>query len=122
MNELAHSKPHSDIVEECAGRSHVHVSLGRVQMVLHDDALAVMQCHEGWASVKTVMKVCWASKSHAKETRTDWRNWDQLKSPMQSSTVEPTDGRCLFCGSENDDDERRGVLSAIQIECTLSWA
>lgn len=124
--ELAHSRPHSDTMEACVGTSQAHEPFGRLQTVvavLHALAPRSVQCHSGRASVKTEMKVCWASNIHARETRIDWRNWDQLNSPMQSSTVDPREGWCWFdggasCVSGDDDDdglgwERRGVESAI---------
>lgn len=62
---LAHSKHHSDMMEELVGLSQAHEVFSRVHMlllVLQDSAAPAsccwVQCHGGCASEKTVMKVC----------------------------------------------------------------
>ena len=75
MNDPEHSRAHSEIIETCLGRSQSQEELGSWQRLekdeLHDE---LVQCQLGSASVKTVMKVCWASKNHEKETMMAWRN------------------------------------------------
>lgn len=70
MTELAHSKDHSDTMEVSMGISQLHEFLGSWHLSaaeLHEEEM--VQCHVGSASVTTLIKVCWASKAQAKDTR-----------------------------------------------------
>lgn len=98
--EGAQYKPHSDTMEECepAGESHAHESLGdrqisQLEFELEASTDPVVQCHLGLASVKTAMKVCWASKNHARQTTRAWRSWAaNPKSRTQRSNMESREG------------------------------
>lgn len=117
-----HSRAHSETVEVYFGLSQAHKFWGSWQMLeaeLHElwRSVSWVQCHVGSASVKTVMKVCWASKNHENDTRKAWRNWAHPKSPIHRSIVESREGTCL-CNNGGSDSaelisERRGVESPI---------
>lgn len=69
MMEPEHSRDQSEMMEVRAGKSQFQESLGIWQILLHEELLGEVQCHVGSASVKTLMKVCSASKNQAKDTR-----------------------------------------------------
>lgn len=72
----------------------------------------IMEEDDDMASVKTEIKVCWASKAQARETRKDWRNWKELNLERQCSTVEPREERWFSAvsaaaGDGGESSERR---------------
>ena len=69
INELAHCKPHSDTIVESIGASQAQAAPSGTAHISSPHA-PVVQCQDGWASVKIEMKVCWASNAQAKETKT----------------------------------------------------
>ena len=131
MMDPAHCKAHSDMVEVRSGKSQAQESLGSWQMSeteSHDSLPSrVLQCHIGWASVKTEMNVCWASKNHAKETRMAWRNWAHPNSPMKFSMVESRDGRGFSRRGASEELselgwERRGLVESAIWEKRIFYA
>lgn len=86
--ELEHSSPHSEMMDELLWSSQAHESSARLQTLdneLQDSVVSCVQCHVGSESVKTVMNVCCASKTHARDIRMAWRSWAHPKVPMQCS-------------------------------------
>ena len=69
------------MIEDFDGRSHAQLSAGKEQSdeeVVEEEVLKLVKCHAGVESVKTVMKVCWASNTQAKETKKAWKSWAAL--------------------------------------------
>lgn len=88
--ELEHSRAHSEMMDELLGSSQAHESPARLQMLdneVHDSVVSCVQCHVGSESVKMLMNVCCASKTHARDTTMAWRSWAHPKVPMQCSMV-----------------------------------
>lgn len=113
MNELAHSSPHSDMIDVCEGRSQDHEFFGSWQMLEAELQLTepgLVQCQDGSASVNTLMNVCCASKTQANETRIACKNWVHPKSPMHRSIVSSSDRSFLLGGRSYS--ERSGVVES----------
>ncbi|KAH0986217.1 hypothetical protein GBA52_013394 [Prunus armeniaca] len=110
MNELAHSRDHSDMVVFEAGPFHAQAELGSAQVEevgLHVVEL-VVQCHAGWASVQTLMNDWCPSQTQANDTTMDWKSCAELNAPRLCSIILLRDGRFFvlglrFSGSEKLD-------------------
>ncbi|GER47652.1 two component transcriptional regulator [Striga asiatica] len=63
-----HCRDHSEMMEDEGGRSQDQLPGGRRQRSAQVEE-ELLQVHLGSASVKTLMKVCWASKNQAREMR-----------------------------------------------------
>lgn len=112
-SEPAHCRPHSDMIDMCELKSQDHVWLGKVQRSGDELQTELTQCHVGCESVKTVMNVCWASKTQANETKAAWRNCAHPKLPMQCSIVSSSDfGGGSFDSSDELESERRGRVES----------
>jgi hypothetical protein len=91
-----HCKSHSDTTELSVGTSHAQEFLSslhgfeeEVQIV----SSGFLQCHVGSTSVKTEMKVCCASNTHARATKRDGKRWVMRGPVMQDSIVSSIDAR-----------------------------
>ena len=92
MNELAHSRPHSDMIALWEGSSQDQALFGSWQILefgLH--VVLKLQRQFGSASVKMLINVCCASNKDGTDTRMAWMNWDHPKSPKICSIVSSRD-------------------------------
>ncbi|KAM1007841.1 hypothetical protein ACFX2A_004448 [Malus domestica] len=79
MNEMEHWRLQSDmiVVEDVEFQDQSESARSQMlELVVHEVVVVVVveQCLVGIAHVSTLMKICWPSKSDAKETRMPWRN------------------------------------------------
>lgn len=91
-----HCKSHSETTELSAGMSHAQESLWRLHGLKEEEQIVSSgsrQCHVGSASVKTEMKVCCASKTHANVTIMDGTRWVMRLPVMHDSMVSSIDDR-----------------------------
>lgn len=118
MTELAHSNDQSDTMDVSVGISQAHEFLGSWHKSASDlqeeEEEELVQCHVGSASAKTVMKVCWASKTRVMDTRQTCRNWAHPKSPIERSIMSSKEEAGAVVGVSDWVDsvwpERRGVV------------
>lgn len=91
-----HCKSHSDTTELSAGASHAQELLSSLHGFEEEEQIVssgLLQCHVGATSVKTEMKVCCASKTHARVTSRDGKSWVMRGPVIQDSIVSSIDER-----------------------------
>lgn len=118
-----HWRDQEEIVEVWMGRDQDQEEGGRLQGEDDDDDVdeheGEAQCHGGMASVKTLMKVCCASKIQTRAAREAGRSWAVAGAePMWASMASSMEWREGFgWWWEVEEEGSKGIVSSIRV----SW-